>query len=194
MPQPIQAKQVNTGAPSQGIGGGNSEGSASSLARSDHDHKIRTTTGPTDLTVAAVADGDVLTRSGATIAGVGKSTLKPTLSKSFWIETPDASEDVGLWVSGVAVTITSVLSWVRGGASPSVTWNLRHNTDPSAGTADVFSANPVTTSESSVETDNSGFNDNTLAAGEALRFITSAASDISGAKEGIHLTIEYTED
>lgn len=60
---------VTTAAPSVGVGGGNTEGSATTLARSDHDHTLRTTTGPTNLTIGAVADGEVLTRSGATIVG-----------------------------------------------------------------------------------------------------------------------------
>jgi len=60
---------VTTAAPSTGIGGANSEGSATSIARSDHNHALRTTTGPTDLTIGAVADGQVLQRSGTSIVG-----------------------------------------------------------------------------------------------------------------------------
>lgn len=113
-----------------------------------------------------------------------------SLSKSFWIESPTASEDIGLWDPEVAITIVSVTSWVKG-TTPSVTWNLRHNTNPSAATADVFTANPTTTSQTSIETDNSGFNDATVAAGEAVRFITSAQS---GTVDGMHVTVNYTED
>lgn len=111
-------------------------------------------------------------------------------SKSITVEDPSASEDLGLWIPDVAVTITSVTSYVEG-TTPSVTWNLRHNTDPSAGTADVFTSDPTTTSQTSVETDNSGFNDNTVAAGEAIRLITSAQS---GTVNRLHLTINYTVD
>lgn len=67
--QPGGSDAISTAAPSQGVGGGNTEGTATSLARSDHGHTIRTTTGPTDLTVGAIADGQVLARSGTTIVG-----------------------------------------------------------------------------------------------------------------------------
>jgi hypothetical protein len=66
---PGGADALTTAAPGQGVGGGNSEGSAASFARSDHDHTIRTTTGPQDLTVGAIADGDFLKRVGTAIVG-----------------------------------------------------------------------------------------------------------------------------
>lgn len=53
----------------QGIGGGNNAGTATTVAASDHDHAIRETGGPTDLTVGAIADGQTLVRSGSTIIG-----------------------------------------------------------------------------------------------------------------------------
>lgn len=67
--------QAATAAPAQGIGSGNREGVAPTLARSDHDHALRETGGPTDLTLGAVADGQVLQRSGAQIVGVAPSSL-----------------------------------------------------------------------------------------------------------------------
>lgn len=60
---------ITTAAPSVGIGGSNSEGAATSLARSDHGHALRTTTGPTDLTIGAIANGEYLVRSGTNIIG-----------------------------------------------------------------------------------------------------------------------------
>lgn len=64
---------VTTAAPGVGIGSGNAEGTATSLARSDHNHALRETSGPTDLTIAGIADGEVVRRTGTTLAGgVGK--------------------------------------------------------------------------------------------------------------------------
>lgn len=60
---------VTTAAPSIGIGGSNAEGAATSVARSDHNHALRETAGPTDLTIGAIANGEYLRRSGATIIG-----------------------------------------------------------------------------------------------------------------------------
>jgi hypothetical protein len=61
---------LTTAAPSQGIGGSNGVGTAASFARSDHDHTIRETGGPTNLTVGAIADGQTVKRSGTALVGV----------------------------------------------------------------------------------------------------------------------------
>ncbi len=66
---PGGADALTTAAPAQGIGGGNTEGTAGSFARSDHDHKLRTTTGPTDLTIGAIADGEYVKRVGSVLQG-----------------------------------------------------------------------------------------------------------------------------
>lgn len=60
---------ISTAAPATGIGGSNAEGTATSVARSDHNHALRETAGPTDLTIGAIANGEYLRRSGATIVG-----------------------------------------------------------------------------------------------------------------------------
>jgi hypothetical protein len=54
------------------VGTANAAGVAATAARSDHDHQVIALTessGPTVLTIGAVANGEVLTRSGATIVG-----------------------------------------------------------------------------------------------------------------------------
>lgn len=74
---------VDTAAPSIGIGSGNTEGVATTLTRSDHNHAIRETGGPTDLTMGAVSDGYALTRSGTSIAGgllIALTNSAPTTS------------------------------------------------------------------------------------------------------------------
>jgi hypothetical protein len=78
----IVAKQCSTAAPSQGIGGSNGAGTSTSLARADHDHTIRETGGPTNLTVGVVADGQFLKRSGSTIIGVTSSGGGGLLTKA----------------------------------------------------------------------------------------------------------------
>ena len=59
---------VATAAPSTGIGAGNTEGASTSLARADHDHTLRESGGQ-NLTIGAIADGDIIRRTGTTIAG-----------------------------------------------------------------------------------------------------------------------------
>lgn len=88
---------IDTAAPSQGIGGGNTEGTSTNLARADHDHTIRETGGPTDLTVGAIADGQFLQRSGTTIvgaAGGGGGDLQAAYEAGGTITTSGAFGDV----------------------------------------------------------------------------------------------------
>lgn len=67
---PSASDPATTAAPSQGIGAANAEGSAGSFARSDHDHKLRTSEGGgADLGIGNVADGEFLKRSGSNIIG-----------------------------------------------------------------------------------------------------------------------------
>ena len=61
---------VTCAAPSQGIGGSNAEGSAGTFARSDHDHLIRETDGPTNLSVGDIPDNYSVIRSGTSLVGV----------------------------------------------------------------------------------------------------------------------------
>jgi hypothetical protein len=68
---PGGADPVTTAAPTIGIGAGNAVGTATSLARSDHNHALRT--GSTDLTIGAISDGQLLVRSGTTIVGTSVS-------------------------------------------------------------------------------------------------------------------------
>ncbi len=65
----VTATQIATSAPSQGVGGGNAEGSSQNMSRADHDHALRETGGPTDLTLGAIPDGAVVQRAGSSING-----------------------------------------------------------------------------------------------------------------------------
>lgn len=85
---------VTTAAPAVGIGGGNSEGSAASLARSDHGHALRETGGPSDLTIGAIADGQFVKRVGSAlvgVAGAGASVLVQTQSAQVVADTSTTS-------------------------------------------------------------------------------------------------------
>jgi len=73
---PGGADALTTAAPTQGIGGGNTEGTANSFARSNHDHTIRETNGPTDLTVGAITDGQFVKRSGTSLIGANRPGIK----------------------------------------------------------------------------------------------------------------------
>ena len=98
-------------APAQGIGGGNSEGTATSFARSDHNHTIRETGGPTDLAVAAIADGEVLRRSGTSIVGtppfLGNYQKTEVLTRT----TTTGEDVVKATLTTPALTGTFLLQW-----------------------------------------------------------------------------------
>ena len=66
---------LSTAAPATGIGGGNAVGVANAFARSDHDHTIRETGGPTDLTVGVIADGQSVQRVGSTLVGIPNDVI-----------------------------------------------------------------------------------------------------------------------
>lgn len=82
---------LGTAAPTTGIGAGNSEGAASTFARSDHNHALRTDS--TDLTIGTVSDGQYLRRVGTTIVGAAAAGAAKTLTGNFvgTLDTPLAA-------------------------------------------------------------------------------------------------------
>lgn len=66
--QPGGADALATAAPTIGIGAENSEGIATTFARSDHNHLLRT--GSVDIDIGAIADGQFIKRQGTSIIGV----------------------------------------------------------------------------------------------------------------------------
>lgn len=93
---------VSTAAPATGIGGANAEGSATTVARSDHNHALRETGGPTDLTIAAVPDGQFLRRSGTTIVGSASVPASATTVSAGTTVTTTSGTDALL--SGMTIT------------------------------------------------------------------------------------------
>ncbi|UCF48283.1 MAG: hypothetical protein JSU89_14125 [Myxococcales bacterium] len=71
----VPIAELPTAAPTQGIGAANSEGTATTVPRSDHDHLIRESGGQ-DLSMGAVADTKFLARNGTAIAGTDPITAK----------------------------------------------------------------------------------------------------------------------
>lgn len=111
---------IAASAPSQGIGAGNTEGSATSFARSDHDHTIRESGGQ-DLTMGAVADGEILTRSGTTIVGAagGAESLYWTTNDAIFPATTPAAATSRNGHALVAFDDTTAESIILEGVVPS---------------------------------------------------------------------------
>lgn len=99
---------ISTGTPAIGIGGGNAEGTATSLARSDHNHALRETGGPTDLTIAAIPDRSFFKRYGSTVAGFPlpiKTSCVVVSTANITLSAPQTIDGVGV-VAGDRVLVT----------------------------------------------------------------------------------------
>jgi hypothetical protein len=107
--RPDGSDPLSTAAPVQGIGGGNSVGTGTSFARNDHDHKLRTTTGPTDLTIGAIADGEFLKRVGTVIVSavsgggvpLGGTTAARPVTPAQYTNYFDTDLGLPIWYFGV---------------------------------------------------------------------------------------------
>jgi len=130
--------------------------------------------------------------SSTTILSVEKGqTIVATSSKSVFVESPTASENVTLFSTDRALTIKKIGCINGPTAGNMVTFNIRHNTDRSvtATTSDLFTSFQTCTATTSVAYFSSGINDATVAANESLWLVTSAASSTN-----VNLTIYFTYD
>ena len=110
------------------------------------------------------------------------------LSKSFFIGDPTATEDLSLFFTDEAITITKMVAVLTGSATPSVTWTVRHDADRSAAGTEVVTSGTTTTSitTGSVVT---SFNDATVDADDFIWLETTAQS---GTVTSLMVTIFYT--
>ena len=128
---------------------------------------------PTDLTAAQV-----------------KTILGYTLSKSITVEEPGSAEDLSMFFTNKAITVTEIRAVLRGSATPSVTWTLRHGTDRSAAGAEAVTGGTTTTS-TTTGSDVTSFNDATIVADSFVWIETTAQS---GTVDELSITVIYTED
>ncbi len=138
-------------------------------------------TGPTGGTGATGETGS----TGQTGPGVA------TLNKSITWESPTATDDLDIWYTSAAVTITAVEGVLANGTStPSVTVDLKHHTDRSNVGNDVFAAPRAVTSTTTGDNLTLG-GDVTIPANSFVWVETTAQS---GTVPIISLTITFTED
>lgn len=110
--------------------------------------------------------------------------------KALTVESPTDSEDIGMFFTDVAITVTQMNAVLRGSSTPSVTWTVRHNSDRSATGAEVVTSGTTTTS-TSTGSEVTSFNDATIPAGSWVWFETTAQS---GTVDELTLAVEYTID
>lgn len=111
--------------------------------------------------------------------------------KHLTIESPTSSEDVTIFFTNRAITITEMRAVLNNGtATPSVTWTIRHSTDRSATGNEVVTGGTTTTSVST-GSDVTSFNDATIPADSFVWLATTAQS---GTVPELHISIIGTID
>jgi len=126
--------------------------------------------------------------SGA-VSGSG-STLETEFSKSITVESPSNAEDISMFETGKAITITEIRAVLRGSSTPSVTWTIRHGTDRSAAGTEAVTGGTTTTSTTTGDTVTT-FNDATIIADSFVWLETTAQS---GTVDEMNITVKYTID
>lgn len=133
-------------------------------------------------------DQDVTSGSSPTFDGANFSGI--SLSKSITVENPTSSEDISIFFTNSAITITEIRAVLVGSSTPSVTWTVRHGTDRSAAGAEAVTSGTTTTS-TTTGSDVTSFNDATVVADSFVWLETTAQS---GTVTELHITIVYDED
>ena len=112
-------------------------------------------------------------------------------SKSISVESPTSSEDISLWYTEQAITVTEMRAVLNNGtATPTVTWVIRFASSRELTGGQVVSGGTVTTSVSS-GSDVTSFDDATI---PADRFIWLTTTAQGGTTPELMITIIYTID
>lgn len=110
------------------------------------------------------------------------------MSKSVTVESPTSSEDISLFYTDEAITITKIVYVITG--STSVTTTIRYHTDRNNTGTEVVTGG---TTANSTTTGNvvTSFNDATVPADSFVRLETTA---LSGTPTSLNVTVFYKQD
>lgn len=97
-------------------------------------------------------------------------------SKAITIEAPTASEDLSVFFTERAITITEMRAVVRG-STPSITWTIRHAADRAAAGIEVVTGGTTTTSQTT-GSDVTSFDDATIPADSFVWLETTARTPV----------------
>jgi hypothetical protein len=117
--------------------------------------------------------------------------MNPILTKSLTVERPSASEDISMFYTPVAITVTEMVGSI--GAATSVAWTLKHHTDRSnAGNAVVTAGSTTSSATNGLTTGDlvTVFNDATI---PATSFVWLETTAIVGSPSYFSLSVEFTE-
>jgi len=114
-----------------------------------------------------------------------------TQTKSGFLPFATSGDTLIMFKAWANMTVSSLESVLIGDTSPSITYQLYHNSDrTNSGTA-LFTASKTCTSTTTGCSDTSTFSDNTIASGEWVWIVVSAQS---GVVRGANFTLNFSED
>lgn len=149
-----------------------------------------TAAGIVELATNAETQTGTDTARATTPAGVAAAIGDIPLIKAITIESPTSSEDISMFFTDDAITVTQMNAVLVGSSTPSVTWTVRHSTDRSAAGNEVVTSGTTTTS-TTTGSEVTSFNDATIPAGSWVKLQTTAQS---GTVTELSVSIEYTRD
>lgn len=120
--------------------------------------------------------------------GTTEAVVNPVMSKSITIESPTATEDISMFYTDDAITITKIVFVITG--STSVTTTIRHHTDRSNAGNEVVTSGTVANSTTTGNVVTS-FNDATIPADSFVWVETTA---LSGTPTSLNITVFYRQD
>ena len=120
--------------------------------------------------------------------GTVEAVVNPVMSKSITIESPTATEDISMFYTDDAITITKIVFVITG--STSVTTTIRHSTDRSVTGNEVVTSGTVANSTTTGNVVTS-FNDATVPADSFVWVETTA---LSGTPTSLNITVFYRQD
>jgi hypothetical protein len=139
------------------------------------------------------SDGKAMFTSAADATPAGFDyILNPSLAKSITIEDPAADEDISMFFTTAAITVTQLSAVITG--TTSVTYTIRHHTDRSNAGNEVVTSGTAVSSASTGDTTGiitTSFDDETIPADSFVWLKTTALTDTP---DSLNVTIEYTED
>ena len=157
---------------------------------------VTTVSGDLDtLEVTVAAATAIINAMSAALDGVSATVFDSSggweiETKAITIESPTSTEDISMFFTDVAITVEKMTAVLRGSATPSVTWTIRHGSDRSAAGTEVVTGGTATTNTTTGDTVTS-FNDATIPANSFVWLETTAQS---GTVNEINITIKYGLD
>ena len=127
-----------------------------------------------------------LVRSGGANRNLSRVNAR---SKSITVETPTASENISMFFTPVAITVTQITSVIRG--TTSVSFDIQHGTSRATPTGTGVVGTDVVCNNSTTGVVTTAFTDETIPANSFVWLTTSA---LNGTPTELNVTVDYTED